>query len=144
MTDHDHRRLRSAVIVFATAFVIHNADHARRGIDAVTEHVIWAGTGVAMLSAVLVALVLTRHPESASIALVAGFTIAVGVSLTHLLPDWGILSDSLPSGEVDNFTWFAVLGEVFGAGLVGSTGLRILRRIGFGPQRSLRYGADAA
>ena len=38
------------------------ADHARRGSDAVTAHVIWAGTTVAIGAAVVLTLVFTRHP----------------------------------------------------------------------------------
>jgi hypothetical protein len=44
-----------------------------------------------------------------------GAAIAVGVSFSHLLPKWGVLSDPLPGGDVDAFTWIAVLGEILGA-----------------------------
>ena len=54
--------------------------------------------------------------------------MAVGVSAVHLLPDWGPLSDSLPDGSVDIWTWLAVFAEIGGAALVGVVALGVLRR----------------
>lgn len=127
----DHHPLRTAGLLFAAGFVVHNADHARRGLDAITDHVVWGGTVVAMVAAVVLTLVATRHPLAPFAAAAGGLAIAVGVSATHLLPDWGPLSDSLPSGTVDGFTWLAVLAEVAGALVLGLTGLRIVRRQGY-------------
>jgi hypothetical protein len=131
MDASDHRGLRLAGLGFAAGFVVHNADHARRGIDAISDPVVWGGTVVAMAAAVVLTLVATRHPLAPFAAAAGGLAIAVGVSATHLLPDWGALSDSLPSGTVDGFTWVAVLAEVVGAALLGVTGLRLVRRQGY-------------
>jgi hypothetical protein len=127
----DHHPLRAAGLLFAAGFVVHNADHARRGLDVITDHVVWGGTFVAMTAAVVLTLVATRHPLAPFAAAAGGLAIAVGVSATHLLPDWGALSDPLPGGEVDALTWVAVLAEVAGAAVLGVTGLRIVRRQGY-------------
>ena len=131
---HDHsgegtaeRSLRAATLLFVAGFLVHNADHARRGIDAVTDHVVWGGTTVAMVAAVVVTLVFTRHPMAPLAAAAGGLAIAIGVSASHLLPEWSALSDSLPEGSVDAWTWLAVLSEIGGALVMGLAGLAILR-----------------
>jgi hypothetical protein len=53
------------------------------------------------------------------------------VSAVHLLPSWGVLSDSLPNGHVDGFTWAAVLIEIAGALVFGLAGLVVARRAGW-------------
>jgi hypothetical protein len=137
MDTSDHRGLRTAAGLFAAGFVVHDADHARRGLDVITDHVVWGGTIVAMVAAVVLTLVATRHPLAPFAAAAGGLAIALGVSATHLLPDWGPLSDSLPSGTVDGVTWVAVLAEVVGAAVLGVTGLRIVRRQGYLVEPSL-------
>lgn len=130
-TAEDHPDLRRAAWVFAAGFAVHNLDHVRRGTDAITDAVNTGGLVVAMVSAAVLTLVFTRHRLAPFAAAVAGLGIAAGVSATHLLPAWGPLSDSLPSGEVDIVTWLAVLAEVIGALVLGVTGLQIVRRQGY-------------
>ena len=120
--------LRVATGLFAVGFVLHNADHVRRGFGVVNDGVVIGGTLAAMLVAVLFTVVALRHPTAPAIAAVVGLSIAVGVSAVHLLPSWGEFSDSLPDGDVDALTYVAVLSEIAGAVLVGVVGLRILRR----------------
>lgn len=139
-----HRRLHRAGWVFVAAFVLHNADHARRGVDAVTDEVLWGGTLVGLVAAVTLTLVFTNHRAAAFAATVAGLSIGIGVSATHLLPSWGALSDSLPSGRVDAFTWVAVLAEVLAAFGLGLAGLSVLRRLGFRVPPLAPTVADAA
>jgi hypothetical protein len=50
------------------------------------------------------------------------------VSAAHLLPHWSSLSDSLPDGNVDGFTWVAVLIEIVGALALGIAGVNALRQ----------------
>lgn len=113
--------------VFLAGFIVHNLDHARRGLDEITEHVIWAGTVVAMMAAVILTLVFTRHPAARAAATVGGIAIAAGVSASHLLPAWSAFSDSLIDGGVDAFTWGAVLGEILGAIVMAATGISLTR-----------------
>ncbi|MDG2026987.1 MAG: hypothetical protein P8J50_07740 [Acidimicrobiales bacterium] len=113
----------------AGGFVLHNADHVRRGFDVVRDGVIVGGTLAAMLVAVLFTVVVSRHASAPAVAAVVGLGLVVGVSAVHLLPGWlGTLSDSLPDGDVDGLTWVAVLTEILGAALVGVVGLQVLRR----------------
>lgn len=120
--------LQAATGIFAVGFVLHNADHVRRGFDVVNDGVIIGGTLAAMLVAVLFTVVALRHPVAPAVAAVVGLSLAVGVGAVHLLPSWGEFSDSLPDGDVDALTYVAVLGEIGGAVLVGAVGVRILRR----------------
>ena len=70
---------------------------------------------------------LRGHPRAAVDAFAVGFGMAVGVSIVHLTPT-GALSDSLPDGTVDGWTWTAVLAEVLGAIAFGSAGWYALLR----------------
>jgi hypothetical protein len=115
------RRLQAAGWIFITGFLLHNADHARRGLDVITDHVVWAGTIVAVVAAVTLTLVFTRHPSAPGVAMAAGFGIAIGVTLSHLVPEWSAFSDPLVDGA-DGLTWVAVLSEVAGALLLGAAG----------------------
>jgi hypothetical protein len=121
------RWLRWAAYVFMAGFVAHNVDHARRGLDVITEHVVWAGTLVAIIAAVMLTLVVTRHAVAPLAAVVAGSWIVLGVSASHLLPEWSALSDSLSEGSVDAWTWIAVFSEIAGAVALVAAGLYGLR-----------------
>lgn len=128
---HDTKVLLRAGWVFLAGFTIHNFDHIRRGTDGIAEQVIWGGTAVAIISAVVLTLVFTNHRLAPNAAAAVGIAIAFGVSATHLVPRWSSLSDPLPGGQVDGFTWFAVLAEVLGALVLGAAGLRESARLGF-------------
>jgi hypothetical protein len=119
--------LRTAGVVLVGGFVVHNGDHMRRGFDAITDGVAWGGTFVALLAAVVLTLVFTGHPRAPMAAAATGPAIALGVAAAHLLPDWGPLSDSLVSGDVDGFTWVAVFAEIVAAALFGWVGYTIAR-----------------
>jgi hypothetical protein len=119
-----------ATAMYCVAFLVHNADHARRSVAASPEPVVWAGTMVAMLTAVIVTLVVVDHHYAALAAATGGAAIALGVSLSHLLPKWGALSDPLPGGNLDALTWVAVLLEIVGAVLLSTAGFRRLRQKG--------------
>jgi hypothetical protein len=111
----DQGALRKAMLVYGFLFLVHNADHARRGVDASPEPVVWIGTAAAMLTSAMVMIVVLRHPLAPLFCAAGGAAIAVGVFFSHLPPKWGVLSDPLPGGNVDAFTWIAVLGEILGA-----------------------------
>ena len=120
-----------ATALFAGAWTIHSADHMRRGVGAVRDGVLWGGTGVAMLTAVLITLVIVGH-EIAPLAIAAsGPAIAIGVSASHLVPDWGPFSDYLLAGMTDWITTVAVLSGI-AAGLIwGWSAFVVLRRHGY-------------
>jgi hypothetical protein len=120
--------LRLATAVYAGGLVLHTADHLRRGIDVITGEVFWGGMVLTTVSVIAIALVVTHHHSAPLVAAVVGFTAAVGVSASHLLPHWSSLSDSLPDGNVDALSWAAVLIEIVGAIAFGVAGLYALRR----------------
>src|SRR5947209_943279 len=80
--------LRFTAAVFAVAFVLHGADHVRRGVDVITGVVRAAGAVQAVAGAIAVVLVLRRHRLAPTVAVVVGFASAVGFTAAHLLPHW--------------------------------------------------------
>ena len=122
------RALVVASIVFLVGFGLHNADHFRRGLDTVTTHVLLSGSATGVLTLVTIFLVLRGHRRAPELAFAVGFGMAVGVSLVHLTPYWSALSDSLPDGTVDGWTWAAVLAEIGGGIAFGSAGWYTIRR----------------
>jgi hypothetical protein len=132
----DQLSLRRATTVYSFLFLIHNADHARRGIAASPEPVVWIGTAAAMLTSAIVMIVVVRHAMAPLFCAASGAAIAIGVAFSHLLPKWGPLSDPLPGGRVDAFTWIAVLGEIIGASYLAYVGWRIVRSPSPAPART--------
>jgi hypothetical protein len=123
----DQLPLRRATAIYSLLFLIHNADHARRGIDASPEPVVWIGTAAAMLTSAIVMIVVLRHQLAPMFCAASGAAIALGVSFSHLLPKWGPLSDPLPGGRVDAITWIAVVGEILGAAYLAIVAWRIVQ-----------------
>lgn len=124
--------LRGAAWLFVATWCVHTADHARRGIDASPEGVVWAGTFVGLLAAVAITLILTGHAVAPIVAAAVFPSIALGVALSHLPPDWGPLSDPiLVDSATDNWSVPAVMGEVVAAAWLGLVAYRIVRRHDF-------------
>lgn len=131
--DRSRGALGTTMVAFAIGFVIHNGDHVRRGFAEIADGVILGGTIVAMMTAVMLTLVATRHPAAPAVCAVAGAAIAAGVAASHLLPDWGPLSDSLSDGDVDALTWIAVFAEILTGAAVAAVAGSILRRHDYSP-----------
>lgn len=53
------------------------------------------------------------------------------MTASHLVPEWGPLSNPLAGSGVGALTWAAVLAEVIGALVLGVGGLMVLRRHDF-------------
>lgn len=123
--------LRTAALVFLGGLVLHNGDHMRRGLTGIPEAVTWAGTLVLALAAVALTLVFTHHELAPAAATVTGFATAAGVTASHLVPEWGPLSNPLAGSGAGAVTWVAVLAEMAGAVVLGVAGLAVLRRHGF-------------
>ena len=129
---HDGRfllRLTGAVYLFG--WTLHTADHLRRGIDAVTSEVLWAGNLSAIIALVAIGMAFAGHRLAPLATIAAGLPAAAGVAAVHLLPSWGVFSDSLPDGRVDGYTWAAVLIEIAGALVFGLAGSIVARRAGW-------------
>lgn len=122
------RVLNAATMAYAAAFVLHNADHARRGVDASPQPVVWAGTVVAMLTAVIVTLVFTGHPSAPRAAAAGGAAITAGVSFAHLAPVTSVVTDPLTAQGVSVFSWIAVLAEIATALMLAIAGWRAMQQ----------------
>ena len=123
--------LRTATAVFLLALLVHGADHARRGFDALTPEVLWMGNVQIVLSLVTVVLVFTRQRFAAWFAVGIGFASAFGFTVAHLLPHWSVLSDSFtgahPAPAVNAFSWFAAAFEIVAGFALGVAGVLALR-----------------
>jgi hypothetical protein len=118
--------LRFAALAYAAAFLAHTADHFRRGLDLLTPEVFWLGTTASVLAVVAIALAFVGSPLAPLLAVVHGFSQALGVAAVHLLPAWGAFSDSLHHGA-DAMSWTAVLAEIGGALVFGVAGAYAFR-----------------
>jgi hypothetical protein len=127
----DDTRLLLAAAFFAVAVVLHNADHLRRGADAVSREVFWLGTAGIVLEVGIVALVCQRHRIAPLAAAVTGFGLATGYVVVHFLPWSSSWSDSFTSGsDVSPLSWAAASLEVVAALTLASVGLVVLSRRG--------------
>ncbi|MGH3648409.1 MAG: hypothetical protein ACRDTM_14685 [Micromonosporaceae bacterium] len=125
------RRLRYAAIGFAVALLVHGADHARRGFDVVSTQIEWAGNTQVVLAVIAVALVFRGHRWAPYAAIVVGFASAPGFSAAHLLPTWGVFSDSYldapAAAGVTAFSWVTAVLEIAADLVFGWVGVQTLR-----------------
>jgi hypothetical protein len=129
-TDLD-RLLRGATVVYLTGWLLHGADHFRRGTDVVTHHVQGLGAVGAVVAIVTGVLVFRRHPWAPSFAALVVLPTSLLLIAVHLLPSWGVWSDAFPGGAprgVTTFSWLAVLIESVGKLGVGLIGLAMVMR----------------
>jgi len=143
------RWLVAAATFFTVAVLVHNSDHLRRGVDAVSKDVFWVGTSSIIIEVGLVVLACQRHRLAPLAAAVGGFSLAAGYLVVHFLPSRSWLSDSFTSATtVSPLSWFAASLEVVAAVTLGVVGLIVLRERGclasatrpWEGQRSLRDG----
>jgi hypothetical protein len=117
--------LRWAAWVFLAGWILHNADHLRRGLAVLTPGILWLGSVSGIVSLVVIGLALRGSGYAPELAVAMGFGMAIGVSAVHLLPTWSVFSDSLPF-TADAITWMAVMAEIIGGVVFGWVGLRAL------------------
>jgi hypothetical protein len=131
-----------AAWIFLLAWAVHTGDHLRRGMDTVTTQVSALGTTAGLLQLVAIAFVLMRQRAAPVLAVAVGVPAAIGIAAVHLLPDWGVWSDSFPDAVengVTGFSWFAATFEVTGAALFAAAGIySLLRTRTRTPTRSFR------
>lgn len=123
----DRLTLRAAGGFLIAGFGVHNLDHARRGLSVVDEGIVWAGTFLMVGTAVVLTLVFTGHDRAPLAATMIGPAIAVGVSASHLPPEWGPLSDPLLVAGASPVSLIAAGIEVAAGAVFGLVGWRILR-----------------
>lgn len=121
-------KLKAAAVLYAIGLALHTADHLRRGLDASTKHVFWAGNVSTLVGVIAVALILSNHRWAPAAAVAAGFPIAIGVAAVHFLPSWGVFSDSFVSNHLGWRSWAVVSVEIAGSLLVGIFGWEAFTR----------------
>ena len=126
------KTLRGASLLFIATWLIHTSDHARRGLTATTESVVWAGTAVGLIAAVSITLILVNHPTAPAIAAAVFPAITIGVLASHMAPQWSRLSDPLlVDSTTDTWSIFAAGGEIVAAIILGTIAMRVMMRHGF-------------
>lgn len=119
---------RVTAVIFTLAFLFHNGDHFRRGIDVITPYVLWGGVALGVVSIVAIALVAVGHERAPLAAVVAGAALGLGAAAAHLLPEWSVFSDSLVTNGAEPITWAAAISEVAASLLFAAVGWRVLPR----------------
>lgn len=130
MPDQD-RWLKYSSLFYALGLALHTADHLRRGLDAVTPQVLWAGNVSTLVGITTVVLVVLGYRLAPEVAAATGIPVALGVAAVHLLPQWSALSDSFVDAShtgVTALSWTVVLVEIAGAFAMGVIGIATVRR----------------
>jgi hypothetical protein len=125
------RALRWAAIFYAAAWVIHTADHLRRGTGVVTKEVLVLGTLAGVFQVVAIGATLTGHRLAPLLAVAVGFPDGIGIAAVHLLPHWSSLSDAFPGAHgtgVTGLSWVAAIAEIAGALSFAAAGAYVWRR----------------
>ena len=130
--------LRAAAAFFVVAVLLHNADHLRRGGDAVSADVFWLGSAAIFIEVGVVLLVFMRHPAAPVVAAATGFSLALGYLAVHFTPERDWFSDSFVSGGAGGLSWTAASLETVAALALGVAGVMALRQ-----QHGLAVRGDA-
>jgi hypothetical protein len=120
--------LTVATIAFVAANVLHGIDHERQGTARLTPEVFYGGALLTIAAFVTLWLVLRRSPRAPRVAAVVGLSAGFGVTAAHALPHWSAFSDSYPELGADALSWAVMLIEVVAGFVLGTAGIRELRR----------------
>lgn len=119
--------LRYAAVFYGLGTLLHTLDHLRRGIDEISPEVFWAGNVSTPIAIIAIFLAAVGYRYAPLIAVVFGFPHAFGIAAVHVLPHWGVLSDSLSGNGADALSWVAVWSEILGAFVFALAGVYALR-----------------
>jgi hypothetical protein len=125
------RLLRWTATFYGVAWVIHTADHLRRGTGATTTEVLVLGGVTGALQVLAITAVFLKHRWAPLLAVAVGLPDGIGIFAVHLLPQWSSsFSDAFPGARgVALFSWFAAVLEVATALAFAAAGAYVLRRI---------------
>jgi hypothetical protein len=134
--------LSATAVAYGLAFVVHTADHVRRGVDASPRSVVALGALAGVFQVVAIVAALRGHAKAALLAVAVGLPDAAGIVTAHLLPRWSGPSDSFPSHApgVTAFSWVTAVAEITAALAFAYAGWLVLRR---GPAPAARSRASA-
>jgi hypothetical protein len=118
--------LARAAVLYATMDLLHVLDHVRQGRD-IPDGVLVLGVIAIVLTLTLVVLAVRRHPAAAPLGVVLGGGLALGFAAVHLLPDWGVFSQSYEDLNVDALSWLLAIVPMFAAVLLALTAAREMR-----------------
>ncbi|HEX8100251.1 MAG TPA: hypothetical protein VF660_08635 [Actinomycetota bacterium] len=121
------RALQWGALFFAAGAVWHNYDHVHRGAGTISAQLRTIGIAGSVLTAIVVVLMLVRHPRAPQAALIGGLVLGLGFIGAHWLPTWSVFSDSFVDGHVSAVTKAASLTEIAGAFVAAGTGYFVLR-----------------
>lgn len=122
------RAFRYAALAYAAGLGVHTFDHFRRGIDAISLQVFWLGIAGSILAITAIVAILAGHRRAPELAVLAGFSQAIGVVLVHFGPSMGQFSDPLLGAGPGLGSAAAASLEVLGALAAGLVGAWIIHR----------------
>jgi hypothetical protein len=127
------RWFRYAAVFYLLTFVLHTADHVRRGVSMITVQLgVLAGVAAVLQVLAVVAALSMRWRWAPLAAVLIAFPGAVGIVMVHFLPHWSAFSDAFPGAQgtgVTGLSWFSASLEVVGALAFGTTGAYAYRRL---------------
>ena len=126
---------RMAATFYLVAWLIHSADHVRRGLFDVSIGVQVLGNTQVLLTLGFAWLLWKRHPLAPVAAIGLGVPVTIGIAFAHLGPDLGTFSDSLWADGIDAFTWLAVILELLGSTVLAVGGWLAWRATDYAPPR---------
>lgn len=125
------RALRWTTVAFVIALAVHGADHLRRGMNIIPFAVMLAGNIQLVFAAITVVLVFRSSRAASSFAVAVGSISAIGFTAAHLLPSWGLFSDSFinapPAARVTWFSWVSAIVEILADIALALVGFVVLR-----------------
>jgi hypothetical protein len=113
-----------AALAFLAANLLHTADHVRLHFAGLNAVVMIGGALVTAQAIGVLVLARQRHRLAHVVAAAVGFTSAVLVAQSHLVPHWSVLSDSyIDDVDPDLLSWTIAVVEVVAALVLGVVGL---------------------
>jgi hypothetical protein len=115
--------------IFAVGYLvldsIHALDHIRQGRSLSPQ--IYAGGTLALIgSAIVIVLVLRRHPVAPLAAMAFGTAASLGVFAAHIMPNFYYLSDSYQPLRLDALSWAIAVAVILDAAALAIAGASLV------------------